>query len=82
MRAQTKATCIGLGLVIMFVYLQSIYGHGDHARGGIKPAGLSHDHEHETEEHREYEKNVLLGEEEEGAGYDQLTREEKMERLL
>lgn len=74
-----QSTCISLALVI-FVCLQPIYSHQGH--GGLKPGGISHDHEHETDEHREYEKNVLLGEEEEGAGYDELTREEKVKRLL
>ena len=82
MRRQTTAKCSVFGLVVLFVCLRSIHGHEGHAHGGFKSGGISHDHEHETEEHREYEKNVLLGEEEEGAGYDQLTREEKMERLL
>jgi hypothetical protein len=79
MRLQTQAMWLRLAAVI-FLCLQSIHSHGGH--GGLKPGGISHDHEHETDEHREYEKNVLLGEEEEGAGYDELTREEKVERLL
>ena len=79
MRLQIQATWLRLAVVI-FLCVQSIVSHGSH--GGFKPGGISHDHEHETDEHRDYEKNVLLGEEEEGAGYDELTREEKVQRLL
>ena len=78
MRVQIKSTCSVL--VVTFFYLQSIHSHDSH--GGLKPGGVLHDHEHETDEHKEYEKNVLLGDEEEGAGYDQLTRQEKVQRLL
>ena len=79
MRVQIQAKWLRLAVVI-FLCLQSIRSHGGHE--GFKPGGISHDHEHETDEHRDYEKNVLLGEEEEGAGYDELTREEKVQRLL
>ena len=79
MRVKMQSTWLGLAAVI-FVCIQSMHSHKSH--GGFKPGGVSHDHEHETDEHREYEKNVLLGEEEEGVGYDKLTREEKVKRLL
>lgn len=64
---------------VILLCLQSIRSLRDN-HGGYKPHGLSHDHEHESEEHKEYEKNVLLGEEEEG--YDGLTRDHKIKRLL
>lgn len=67
-------------LLAVLICLQLTVGHNDH--GSFSP-GLpaKHDHEHETDEHKDYEKQVLLGDEEEGAGYDGLSREEKVKRL-
>ena len=66
---------------VILTCLQLIQSHPGHDHGGFKSGRVSHDHEHETDEHRDYEKNVLLGEEDEGDGYDELTRTEKVERL-
>ena len=67
--------------VVVLFCLKTIFSHGT-VHDGLKSGGASHDFKYETNEHRAYEKSVLLGEEEEGAGYDGLTREQKVDRLL
>lgn len=67
--------------VVVLFCLKTIFSH-DTVHDGLKYGDASHDFKYETNEHRAYEKSVLLGEEEEGAGYDGLTREQKVDRLL
>lgn len=68
-------------LSILICLQSTINTHQGHHDSPFSPGvPAAHDHEHETDEHKDYEKQVLLGEEE-GAGYDTLSREEKVKRL-
>ena len=60
-------------LLLCLVSFQIVVGHSSDSM-------FSHDHEHESEEHKDFEKKVLLGEDQE-EGYDKLSREDKIKTL-
>lgn len=78
-----KTMYVLLLLTVLVIYHTPIvYSHqGGHGASSAPGIPTPYDHEHETDEHKDYEKQILLGDEEEGAGYDNLSREDKINRL-
>lgn len=82
-REHIKSICVPILLAVFICHTPTVYTHqGSHASSFSPGIPAQHDHdEHETDKHKDYEKQVLLGDEEEGAGYDNLSREDKINRL-